>query len=370
MDSRMRTLAFAIVVLAGMGTLQAQKAGCTDPQATNFDSLATANNGSCVYTNTGYQPPQVGALGVQLAEVSGLVWVHGRLYGLNDGGNPNAIYRIDTTTGAIAQTIVLEGTTNIDWEDMAQDSSHIYVADVGNNGTGIRTNLVVYKFAKSWIAADTVTRVPAQAIERIAFAYADQTNFTNATVNNTRFDCEAVIVLRNQLHLFTKNWVSATTVHYTLPTQAGKHVAARKDSMATGGFMITGAAVAGYDKVVFTAYTRLGACALFLVFGFSDADTALLSGAHKRRLALPSSLVLGQLEAVAFENPLRGFLGAEAIGAFGVNQRLYRVSTETFVIDHYKRNAPQFAQPGMLRFNTTTDGYEWFGGAAWQRLHE
>jgi len=363
-----------LLAMACVARLQGQTTGCTDPQATNFNASATTNNGSCTYANTNYTPPFVANLGSAINEVSGLVMVNGRLYGHNDGGNPNAIYRLDTATGNILQTIVLQGTTNVDWEDMTQDSTHMYVADVGNNATGIRTDLVIYKFAKQLIASDTVTVVPAASIERIYFSYADQTNFTTPTPNNTRFDCEAVVVLRNQLHLFTKNWVSPTTVHYRLPTQAGTHVATRLDSMATGGFMITGAAVAGYDNMMLTAYTRLGSCALFLVFGFNDDDGGsnnFFATAHKRRISLPGALQFGQLESIVFINPLRGFLATEAFSAGGINlsQRLYKFNTEAYITDHYRRNTPQFAQPGMLRFNSSSDGYEWFDGANWIKLH-
>jgi hypothetical protein len=45
--------------------------GCTDPQATNFTSGATQNDGSCVYPVTTYTPATKTALAVVLNETSG-----------------------------------------------------------------------------------------------------------------------------------------------------------------------------------------------------------------------------------------------------------------------------------------------------------
>jgi hypothetical protein len=34
---------------------------------------------------------------------------------------------------AVLRTVAITNATNVDWEDIAQDASYIYIGDIGNN---------------------------------------------------------------------------------------------------------------------------------------------------------------------------------------------------------------------------------------------
>ena len=81
-------------------------------------------------------------------ETSGLLLLNGKLITHNDSGRDAKLYELDTLSGAITRTITISNATNRDWEDIAVDETHIYIADIGNNN-GTRTDLTIYKILKT-----------------------------------------------------------------------------------------------------------------------------------------------------------------------------------------------------------------------------
>lgn len=77
-------------------------------------------------------------------------------------------------------------------------------------------------------------------IENISFQYSDQTDLSAKKANTTNFDCEAFIVSKDSIYLFTKQWSSSKTSIYVLPNQSGDHVAQLKHTLDTKG-LVTGA---------------------------------------------------------------------------------------------------------------------------------
>ena len=346
--------------------LTAQIKGCTDPQATNFDAAATSNNGSCVYNSQLYTPPLIAPLSNTLTEISGIIYFNNKILALNDGGGGNKLYMLDTATGTILQTITVSSATNIDWEDIAQDSDYVYVGDVGNNAHGNRTDLCIYKIDKNAFVAGGDFTSPASAVEKINFHYEDQTDFTSAANNTTRFDCEAITVARGQLHLFTKNWIDSSSVHYSLPLQAGNYAAKRLDSLHTGSLLITGVDAGAYDELLFTAYSITSSCVLYIVYGY-DTSNLFFNTGNKRQIQLQGGVFnLGQLESVCFVNATHGFLANETVSF--VTNKLRSFTTTQWIIDYYKSN-PLLSEKGMLRYNSSTDKYEVFTGAVWEPLN-
>ncbi len=347
--------------------LRAQEQGCTDPQAQNYNPQATINNGSCTYATQSYTPAQSLVLPDALVELSGMVYWKGYFWGHNDGGNGPWFYAIDTLTGVVKKVIGLTGAANEDWEEMAQDSSNIYIGDFGNNANGNRTNLKIYIVPKDLIdvAGDTV-KLSSSQYSIINFSYPDQLSFAPTGGNKTKFDCEAMFFHRGRLHLVTKNWIGNYSVHYSLPTLPGTYSATRHDSLNTAGFLITGADIGAEDQIMLTAYNAGGACTMYLIYGFDTSANYFQTG-NKRRINLPSSLSIGQLESVCYINGIRGAMGSEKfqVSIINVAQNIRRFTTNQWVIDHYKHNSPVFAEAGMMRFNAETDTFEYYNGYQW-----
>jgi hypothetical protein len=315
--------------------------GCRDPYANNYNPSANVNDGSCTYNPTSYTPPiKRDPISDTLIESSGLQMAGNYLWSFNDGGGAAAIYRVDTTSGSILQTVNLGGATNVDWEDIAFDGTYFYVGDFGNNANGARTDLKIYKFPFSAIADytnNTNVTIPANQIEIINFVYSDQVQPPVATsANNTKFDCEAMIVDGGKIHLFTKNWIDLNTTHYVIAsTSAGTYTALPVETLATN-YLVTAADKApGQNMVVLLGYQNSGFGSHFLHL-LSDYSTGLYFNGNKRRIDLPDATQMGQAEGISFRNATYGYISNEKFtrssGAFTltVNQKLRSFDINNF----------------------------------------
>lgn len=273
-----------------------QVKGCTDPQASNYNVLATENDGSCIYAKTTLSPAIVcPKLNDSLLETSGLIYFGNRFWTLNDSDNPAVLYAFDSMNGNILHRIYIGNQTNTDWEDLAQDSTHIYVGDFGNN-LGNRKDLRVLVIKKSDIdltsPADTVTA------SEIHFSLGDQTSF-NHTNQAHDFDLEAFCSFGDSLHLFSKNWVDKQTRHYVLPKIPGTYAVYPRESFSVNG-QVTGA---GCDEkrgvMVLTGYNLSDiSCFIWILW---DLDSGFFSKGNKRRIELGTVASFGQNEAVCFK---------------------------------------------------------------------
>jgi hypothetical protein len=215
--------------------VHAQICGCTDRNANNYNN-ATVNDGSCIYDKTIYHPDiLIDSLPAIIDETSGLIYYDGALWTHNDSDRKPEIYKFDTITGHILQTVKINNAVNIDWEDIAQDSNYIYIGDFGNNN-GYRTDLKIYKILKKDITKGKNISVNASVIN---FSFSDQTDFIPNHCNNN-FDCEAFFFFQDSLYLFSKNWIDKKTKLYVLPCMQGNYIATLIDSFDVNG-LITGA---------------------------------------------------------------------------------------------------------------------------------
>ncbi len=88
----------------------------------------------------------------------------------------------------------------------------------------------MYRISKSdYLKSDNVVA------DKIEFTYENQENFENS--GNSDWDAEALVVVENQLLIFTKQWQSKGTVAYQLSTEPGKHVAKRLDDYFVDGWL-------------------------------------------------------------------------------------------------------------------------------------
>ncbi|MAU25885.1 MAG: secretion protein [Muricauda sp.] len=214
----------------------------------------------------------VGSLPQQIFETSGLIYYDGKLITHNDSGNLAQLYELDTVSLEITRTVTIENATNVDWEDIAQDDTYIYVGDIGNNN-GDRQNLAVLKIAKQdYDTSDTV------AAERIDFFYEDQENFT--TSPNSDWDAEALFVLGEDLVILTKQWQAQGTVAYRIPKFPGAFLAERLGSYPVNG-LVTGATFDPQSNALYLVGYNQFLAPFFMVFdGVGEQD--IFSGEVKK----------------------------------------------------------------------------------------
>ena len=297
-------------------SLNGQTAGCTDPQALNYNPEATINDGSCVYPVTTTTPATVSrSLPQEVIETSGLIYWNGGLWTHNDSGNQAMLYKIDTLTGLILQTITVTGAENTDWEDIAQDNEHIYIGDFGNN-LGNRTDLRVYISEKSSFPTTGDGSVPAQTIN---FSYGDQPSFEIANRSND-YDCESLIVFGDSLYLFTKNWVNEQTRLYAMPKVPGTYVLFPQGSMDSDG-LVTGAdVIAGGSEVILCGYKNYNPF-VWLLFDFAGSG---FFGGNKRRINF-SGMLGTQTEGTSYTFGNTVYISSEKTTV--IPARLFRLNT-------------------------------------------
>ncbi len=313
------------------------QSGCTDSLANNVTPGATINDGSCKYNITTYTPPvKVSAISNIMIESSGLQWADSSLWSFSDGGGAAAIYRIDTLSNALLQTVQLAGATNIDWEDIAFDGTYFYVGDFGNNANGARTDLKIYKFPLSAISpysSKPVDTIPASQIDVISFKYSNQQTPVATRANNTKYDCEAMIVDSGKIHLFSKNWIDLNSTHYVISsTLAGSYTADSIETLQTN-YLVTAADKApGQNMIVLLGYQTTGFGNHFIHI-LSDYNGGRYFNGNKRRINLPNASQMGQAEGITFRNTRYGYISNERlrVGPFTVHQKLRSFDISPFV---------------------------------------
>lgn len=289
-------LFFCLIV----SSANAQILGCTDPVSSKYNPNATENDGSCVYKNIKVKPQYSRNLSDSIRETSGIIAFNNLLWTHNDD-HDKTIYGLDSL-GTIRKKIILDKAVNHDWEEISQDSTQLYIGDFGNNASGNRTDLNILKIdKKSFLEGNPI-------IETISFLYADQTDLSAKKPNTTNFDCEAFIVSKDSIYLFTKQWKSSKTNIYKLPNKPGNHVAQLAHTLDTKG-LVTGATYLESKKlIVLCGYSKLGKPFLYLLYDYKD--NAFLSG-NKRRIDL--KLPFHQIEGIATKDGLHYYLTNEAL---------------------------------------------------------
>ncbi|KAF2329992.1 SdiA-regulated domain-containing protein [Flavobacterium nitrogenifigens] len=161
----------------------------------------------------------------KLKEVSGITYFPETqtLYTLEDSGNKNAIYAIDSK-GKLAKTITISNATNVDWEDITKDKSgNIYIGDFGNNDNE-RRDLCIYKVAKNQLNNDV-----AKAEYKISFSYPEQKEFPPKK-KEMFYDVEGFFEQGGYFYLFTKNrskGFDGTAFIYKIKNAAGTQKAVK-----------------------------------------------------------------------------------------------------------------------------------------------
>lgn len=157
-----------------------------------------------------YTITQSGRMPTCINENSGIAkaWQENYYWTINDSGGNTELYMVGEQ-GRVFDTLFVNDSQNIDWEDLAKDNKgNIYIGDFGNNNQN-RKDLTIYKFKNG-------------KTEKITFHYADQDHFP---ARQRIFDCEAFFWYEGRLYLFSKDWTQKhQTQLYSIPDQAGNYV--------------------------------------------------------------------------------------------------------------------------------------------------
>lgn len=161
-------------------------------------------------SKSAYTITKTGRMPTCINESSGIAraWQDDYYWTINDGGGNAELYMINPQ-GRVFDTLLVNESHNIDWEDLTKDEKgNIYVGDFGNNNQN-RKDLTIYKFRNG-------------KTEKITFHYADQEYFP---AQQKIFDCEAFFWFDGKLYLFSKDWTRKhQTQLYILPDQAGNYM--------------------------------------------------------------------------------------------------------------------------------------------------
>ena len=166
-------------------------------------------------------------------ETSGLEFYNKNFITHNDSGDGPSLY-VFNENGALIKTMDLNKDSNFeiennDWEDIASDDEYLFVADTGNN-FGNRDNLNIIRISKKDnYSVDGIIEV----------SYADQKTFFPRPKH--KYDAEAIIIINEQLVLFSKDRENLNTDLYLVdkfdkgPQKLTSEVAFNVNSLITGG---------------------------------------------------------------------------------------------------------------------------------------
>lgn len=256
-------------------------------------------------------------LPAEVNESSGIIYFNDNIITHNDSGGENKLYEIDITTENVIRTVTISNATNVDWEDITQDDTSIYIADIGNN-YGSRTNLVIYKISKSdYLSSTSVTA------ESIEISYADQTDFT-PNLNNNEWDAEAITSYGSDLLIFNKNWVNGITKAYVVPKNAGIYsVSPMTTTLNANGRISGGTYNTISGKLYLVGYSTSFQTFIWDCENFSAND--IFSGTNTQTTL--SSIGLEQTEAITYVDENEYYLSSESIPAASINAKLISFDT-------------------------------------------
>lgn len=305
-------------------------------------SLKNQNNNE----NTALQisPNKSVELDIKANESSGLFFWNDTLWTHNDNKDIT-FYALDPENGKVIRTIALDIPVANDWEATTQDADFLYLGDFGNNVSGIRTDLKIFKISKQSIQSGK------PKIDTIAFNYQDQDTLANAT-SITDFDCEAFIFLNDSLYLFTKQWKSTGTTVYALPTSKGKHRAKPVTSYNVNGLVTDACYNEKHNTIVLIMYsTELQPYILILNHfensQFFDGNVTTL------QVMLP----FYQMEGIATEDGLQYYVSNETFNfsLLNIPAKLCNFNLQSFIISNPEKSNQPEKKTSLIYPNPFTD---------------
>lgn len=257
---------------------------------------------------------KITSLPAELNECSGMATLKDGYYvALNDSNNPAELYVFNLEKESRLKAVSVANAKNVDWEELAEDDTYVYIGDFGNNN-GNRRNLRIYKVAKQdLMSADEVSA------EIINFNYPQQLNFDHS--NSTNFDCEAMVCIGDSLYLMTKNHGNLKTNLYCLSNKPGKYAAKLLGEYDAKG-LVTGADyrnTGGRKELVLVGYTSKAFGYHPFVIYFNDVTGSDFFDSAASRIQLNGRL---QIESVLFDDRLNLLISSE--GKKKKDRNIYR----------------------------------------------
>lgn len=210
----------------------------------------------------------------------------------NDSGDEPRIYFF-TEDGKIVKSIEFFTMKNKDWEDIAADENHYYIADTGNN-FATRENLRIYILDSDFNYEGV-----------IKIKYAAQTTFSKESLNE--YDAEALAVVGEELILFSKNRKTLQSALYRIPKTPGEYTL-RPETFLTTNALVTAADYnPALDLMVLTGYTFNGDQFFYTLKDFVKRGWENL---ELKRYLIP--VKPAQIEAVKIDTTSRFWITSES----------------------------------------------------------
>ena len=321
MNLRLKILTMYLLISIGSTHyIDAQIRGCTDPLASNYNSSATINDGSCTYPAMSITPQKSINLPSIMNETSGLILDGDSVWTHNDDVDVNLYRCAVKDVGYTA--FPLNGAKNTEWEDMSSDDEFFYLGDFGNNAAGNRTDLRILRIRKADVLKGSMI------FDTILFTYEDQTISGSQAANTTDFDCEAMTVIGDSIVLFSKMWTTQKSVIYTFPKQPGSYIAKKKATLDIGGLITGASSVKDKQVIILCGYSRLLQPFLYFLYDFTGTD---YHAGNKRKVTL--NLPFHQVEGIASKDGINAYCTNEKLvqSFLEINPALHTLDLSTLL---------------------------------------
>ena len=241
------------------------------------------------------------ALDTAVFETSGLLYHGGKIWTFNDSGGEAALYCVDPEDGSVIGRTLISNALNADWEDIAMDSSHIYVADVGNN-YGTRDTVCIYRIPRTGVLSGDTAVVQNG---RILISFDKKAECNRRGLSSK--DCEALLSYGDSLYLFSKDWVNLTTSVYVLPKVPGHYLLSPKNTYHVKA-LITGADVDEESRTVSLVGYR-DFIPVIIRYGFGESPAVIQCGGKAK---IYYFLTGSQVEGIVHDDLGRVYVSSEA----------------------------------------------------------
>ncbi len=254
---------------------------------------------------------RVAFLDNKLRETSGLLMYQEKLYSINDGGNSAEIIELESKTGKILHFISV-AFPNQDWEAIYLHENKFFIGDFGNN-LGTRKDFQIYSFS---LSKENILSNPSV----LTFTYPNQKDFTPRNRNHN-YDMEAMVYYEDKLHLFSKEWQSKTTTHYTINPELKDVQIAQLIETINIPFLVTDACVFK-EELYLIGYSKKGKVCLWI---FPKKEKNSVWNTTPRKFRFGSVTTIGQVEGLTV-NEKGIYISSEKFPFFASKPALYFIA--------------------------------------------